>query len=99
MKAEVDFDVHAQMRDGTLLSANVYRPAGPGPWPTLLTRTPYGKDDNWITYLIDPVRAVRSGFMVVVQDTRARFASERECEPFPYASERPHHSLAWPPRL
>jgi putative CocE/NonD family hydrolase len=95
MKAAVDFDVHAQMRDGTLLSANVYRPAGPGPWPTLLTRTPYGKDDNWITYLIDPVRAVRSGFMVVVQDTRGRFASEGEWEPFRHEREDGYDSVEW----
>ena len=40
----VDFDVPARMRDGTTLRANVYRPAGEGKWPVLLTRLPYGKD-------------------------------------------------------
>jgi predicted acyl esterase len=40
----IDFDVPATMRDGTVLRANVIRPAGEGRWPVLLRRTPYGKD-------------------------------------------------------
>jgi predicted acyl esterase len=32
------------MRDGVILRADIYRPAGPGPFPTLVYRTPYGKD-------------------------------------------------------
>ncbi|HEY0584051.1 MAG TPA: CocE/NonD family hydrolase, partial [Chloroflexota bacterium] len=40
----VDFDVDVPMRDGTLLRANVYRPAQEGRWPVLLSRLPYGKD-------------------------------------------------------
>ena len=43
-KITVDFDVQASMRDGTILRANIYRPAGEGHWPVLLTRLPYGKD-------------------------------------------------------
>ena len=31
----VEFDVPARMRDGVTLRANVYRPSGDGPWPTL----------------------------------------------------------------
>src|SRR6476620_6499582 len=34
----------AVMRDGTKLAANVYKPAGAGPWPVVMTRTPYLKD-------------------------------------------------------
>ncbi len=40
----VEFDVPATMRDGTVLRANVFRPAGEGTYPVALTRTPYGKD-------------------------------------------------------
>ena len=29
--------------DGVRLSADVYRPPGPGPYPVLLMRTPYDK--------------------------------------------------------
>ena len=33
----VDFDVPATMRDGTVLRANIYRPAGEGRWPVAQT--------------------------------------------------------------
>ncbi|CAA9587690.1 MAG: hypothetical protein AVDCRST_MAG88-4241, partial [uncultured Thermomicrobiales bacterium] len=35
----VDRNVPVPMRDGTRLYADVYRPAGPGPYPALLQRT------------------------------------------------------------
>ena len=37
---QIEFDVAAEMRDGTVLRADVYRPAGTGPWPVLLSRLP-----------------------------------------------------------
>ena len=36
----------AVMRDGTKLAANVFKPAGAGPWPAVMTRTPYLKDGH-----------------------------------------------------
>src|SRR6266699_4801147 len=95
----IDFDVPARMRDGTVLRANVFRPKGPGPWSTLLARLPYGKDNNWIAYLMDPVQAARQGFMVVVQDCRGRFASEGEWQPFRYEREDGYDSVEWAARL
>eukprot|EP01041_Mallomonas_annulata_P040430 gene40430-64333_t len=32
------------LRDGVRLGANVFKPAGAGPWPVVLSRTPYLKD-------------------------------------------------------
>nr|WP_269066338.1 CocE/NonD family hydrolase [Streptomyces spinoverrucosus] len=40
---QIEFDVPANMRDGTVLRSDVYRPGGSGPWPVLLSRLPYGK--------------------------------------------------------
>ena len=40
----IDRDVMVPMRDGTRLRTDVYRPAGPGPFPVLLIRTPYHPD-------------------------------------------------------
>lgn len=97
--ATVEFDVPAPMRDGVTLRANVYRPAGDGPWPTLLTRTPYGKDDLDIVNWLDPVQASRQGFMVVVQDTRGRFASDGEWAPLQFEREDGYDSVEWAARL
>lgn len=77
----VDFDVPARMRDGTILRANVYRPMGEGQWPVLLTRLPYGKDFPLGSSTLDPAQAARRGYVVIVQDTRGRFASEGEWNP------------------
>jgi uncharacterized protein len=72
---EVQTDVPARMRDGVILRADIYRPAGPGPHPVLLTRTPYGK--TAMPMLAESARALaQHGFIVAVQDVRGRFASE-----------------------
>jgi putative CocE/NonD family hydrolase len=92
-------DVPARMRDGTVLKANVYRPHGRGPWPTLLARTPYGKDLAGATSWLDPVRAAREGFMAVVQDTRGRFASNGDWVPFRYEAQDGYDTVQWAARL
>lgn len=40
----IERDVPVEVRDGTVLRVNVFRPPGPGPFPTLLSAHPYGKD-------------------------------------------------------
>ena len=97
----VQLDVSARMRDGVTLRANVFRPDGPGHWPTLLARTPYDKDDHrqavWCG--LDPVQTARQGFLVVVQDTRGRFASEGEWDPFRFERPDGYDSVEWAARL
>ncbi|MBS1905275.1 MAG: CocE/NonD family hydrolase [Actinobacteria bacterium] len=39
-----EHDVEVPMRDGVVLRVNVYRPAGAGPFPVILSVHPYGKD-------------------------------------------------------
>ena len=66
------------MRDGVLLSANVFRPGGTGPYPTILIRTPYGKGDDWTP---NHQAFVEHGYAVVVQDVRGRYDSQGTFEP------------------
>ena len=54
-------EVETTMRDGVVLRADVYRPAGGGPWPVLLARTPYGKRDPGVLARLDPAAAARRG--------------------------------------
>jgi putative CocE/NonD family hydrolase len=95
----VELDVPARMRDGVTLRANVYRPEGDGPWPTLLTRTPYGKDEPDVLTWLDPLQTTRLGFVVVVQDTRGRFASEGDWSPLRYEREDGYDTVEWAARL
>jgi uncharacterized protein len=99
MTVTVEFDVPAQMRDGVTLKANVYRPEGEGPWPTLLTRTPYDKACPMNAATLDPVQAAREGFVVVVQDTRGRLTSEGEWMPLRFEREDGYDSVEWAARL
>ncbi|MDQ1033250.1 putative CocE/NonD family hydrolase [Streptomyces umbrinus] len=91
----IEFDVPAEMRDGTVLRADVYRPGGTGPWPALLARLPYGKQTPMMGVVLDPLAAARRGFMVVIQDTRGRFASEGEWEPWTYEGSDGYDTVRW----
>src|ERR687894_219423 len=73
----VEKNVGAEMRDGTVLRADVYRPAAEGRYPVLVQRTPYNKEMWPLTAVtLDPVRAAAAGFVVVIQDVRGRWASD-----------------------
>ncbi len=95
MEVLVEHDVPATMRDGTTLMANVYRPAEGDPHPVLLTRTPYGKDAGFDATYLDPVRAARDGYVVVVQDVRGRYASEGRFVPFFNEYEDGYDTVEW----
>ena len=95
----VDFDVPASMRDGTVLRSNVYRPAGDGQWPVLLTRLPYGKDFPIGTAVMDPAQVARRGYVVIVQDTRGRLTSEGEWNPFHNEDQDGFDTVEWAARL
>ncbi|HJT58670.1 MAG TPA: CocE/NonD family hydrolase, partial [Ktedonobacteraceae bacterium] len=95
----VDFDVPATMRDGTVLRSNVYRPAGEGQWPVLLTRLPYGKDFPIGTAILDPAQVARRGYVVIVQDTRGRVTSEGEWNPFHNEDEDGFDTIEWASKL
>ncbi len=92
---QTEFDVPVTMRDDTILRANIYRPAGAGRWPVLLTRLPYGKDLPLATASFDPVQGARRGYVVVVQDTRGRFKSDGDWYPFAAEREDGYDTVEW----
>ncbi len=74
-------DQGVRMRDGVILSCDLYRPsrdgvALPGPFPALLERTPYGKRRAVLQQAGEYY--ARAGYVVVMQDVRGRFASDGE---------------------
>lgn len=91
----VELDVPMQLRDGVTLRANIYRPAGEGRWPVLLTRLPYGKDLPIGSALLDPVQAARRGYVVIVQDTRGTGVSAGEWYPFVHEAQDGVDTIAW----
>jgi len=59
-----------RLADGTALNADVYAPAAPGRYPTLLMRLPYGTEIASSVVLRHPSWYATQGFCVVVQDVR-----------------------------
>lgn len=95
----VEIDAEAMMRDGKILRADVYRPPGDGPWPVLLARCPYDKQDPGILARLDPPRAARRGYLVVVQDTRGRYGSQGTWEPLVREYDDGYDTVRWAARL
>jgi len=73
-------DVKVPMRDGVRLSADLYLPDAPGPFPTVLMRTPY--DNNTVANIEKGRRLANAGYAAVIQDCRGRFDSEGNYYPF-----------------
>ena len=92
----VEKNVAVPMRDGVVLRADVYRPAAPGRFPTLVYRTPYGKDDL-VASGSEPtvVRAARAGYAVVVQDVRGRYHSDGEFRPYQQEGKDGYDTIEW----
>ena len=92
-------NVPCRMRDGVTLYADVYRPAGEGPFPVILMRLPYDKTQaENITYS-HPSWYAQRGYMVVVQDVRGYWASEGEFTPFLNEAEDGYDTIEWAARL
>src|SRR5258708_39710954 len=72
----VQRDVLMPMRDGTRLAGDLYLPASPGAWPTLVERTPYSKASLSEIGVSSPEFFASRGYAVLIQDTRGRFKSE-----------------------
>ena len=87
MSVVIERNVAAKMRDGTILRADIYRPAEPGRYPVLVSRTPYNKQLMSVASLdFDPVRGAEAGYVIVIQDVRGRWASDGDVF-FPYRDE------------
>ena len=76
---DVERDVGVEMRDGTVLRADVYRPDAPGRYPVLVQRTPYSKDSE--NCVEQGHRLAERGYVVVQQDVRGRYRSDGEFQP------------------
>jgi hypothetical protein len=94
------------MRDGVRLATDVYLPPGCGPFPTLLERTPYGRNAQARRErtAADPRPALRGevaarfahrGYAVVVQDCRGRFDSEGRFTKYLGEAKDGADTMAW----
>lgn len=69
----------AVMRDGVRLSVDVFRPKAEGRFPAILIITPYSNNPG---YQARGTWFAKRGYVVAVADSRGRFDSEGEWDPF-----------------
>ena len=92
--ALAEYDVAVPMRDGVVLRADVHRPRAAGPFPVLVYRTPYGKDEAVRDYTTVQ-RAVARGYAVVVQDVRGRYRSAGTFEAYRQEGPDGYDTIEW----
>jgi len=88
----IEHNVAMPMRDGTLLRADIYRPAQGTPFPALLVRTPYGEPSVRTAPVLP---AIDAGFAVVLQYCRGTGTSDGDFTPFESESDDGVDSIEW----
>ena len=88
-------DVPAALSDGTVLRADIWRPAAGDPVPAVLVRTPYGKERAVPSGVLDPATAVSAGFAVVIQDVRGTGTSGGSFEPYVHEADDGFDTIEW----
>jgi uncharacterized protein len=93
----VERELMVTTRDGVRLATDVYRPEGPGPFPTLVYRIRGSRSAAFIVglLLLNPLEAVRRGYAVVVQEVRGRAGSESRWHPFVHERKDGEDCLEW----
>ena len=90
-------DVAVPMRDGVVLRADVVLPNATGRFPTLVYRTPYGKQfalKEGSTF----EKAAARGYAVVIQDVRGRYASDGDFSPYQNEGHDGYDTIEWAAR-
>jgi uncharacterized protein len=89
----VQYNVQMAMRDGTWLSADIYRPAGTNPCAAVLIRTCYTKAQG--RHAQRAPDWVKAGYVYVVQDVRGRGDSDGSFYPFVHETEDGSDTIDW----
>ncbi len=97
LKEVVKTDAVVPMRDGVLLRADILLPEQGGPFPVLVYRTPYGKQNARMEYKTFE-RAVQRGYAVVIQDVRGRYRSDGEFRPYENEGRDGFDTIEWAAR-
>jgi uncharacterized protein len=89
-KVKAEFDIKVSMRDGVLLSTDVYRPDTAGTFPVILMRTPYNNFDPETGYYF-----ASRGYAVVFQDVRGKCDSDGSFHPFVNEARDGYDTQTW----
>ena len=88
----------APMRDGVRLATEVYLPAGTGPFPVILQRTPYNRRSPSPGSNCDAAVGryfAERGYALLNQDTRGRYRSEGEFDAMRQEAADGYDAVEW----
>ncbi|HRJ50878.1 MAG TPA: CocE/NonD family hydrolase, partial [Phycisphaerales bacterium] len=91
----VEYHRPVPMRDGVRLSATIYRPAAPGRYPVILSRTPYVKASVGQAGVDRRLKFVRAGYAWADVDVRGRGDSDGSFRPFFQEGEDGYDTIEW----
>jgi len=94
-RVAIEQSAKVKMRDGVLLSANIYRPISDEKFPVLLERTPYNRAGE--AAIANELAS--HGYVVVIQDTRGRYESGGDFYPFRDESSDGYDTVEWAAQL
>ncbi len=89
-RVKASFDIKVPMRDGVLLSTDVYRPDTSGTFPVLLLRTPYDNFSPELGYYF-----ASRGYAVVLQDVRGKCDSDGSFYPLVNEAKDGYDAQTW----
>jgi putative CocE/NonD family hydrolase len=90
-------DVAVPMRDDVVLRADIVLPSATGRFPTLVYRTPYGKQfalKEGSTF----EKVAARGYAIVIQDVRGRYASDGDFSPYQNEGRDGYDTIEWAAR-
>ncbi|KEO81574.1 CocE/NonD family hydrolase [Tumebacillus flagellatus] len=93
MKTRTQWGIRIPMRDGITLSADLYLPELEGSYPTIISRTPYGKNND-ITIANSRYYASH-GYSVLVVDVRGRGDSDGVFVPYRNEGVDGYDTIEW----
>ncbi len=89
----MQYDVRVPMKDGTTLSADIYRPRGTAKVPTILVRTPY--DNGTAAFVAAGKLWAGRGYAYVTQDVRGRGESDGTFYPLVTEADDGYDTIEW----
>ena len=92
----IDTALAVPMRDGVVLRADLYRPAGEGRFPTLVHRTQKSRGELTPDPLV--TKAVQRGYAVLLQDVRGRYGSDGTFDPYRQEGRDGYDTIEWAAR-
>src|SRR5207302_11203548 len=87
------YNTPVPLQDGTRLATDIYLPETDAPHPTVLGRTPYGKNNPCYRKLIDDWNS--RGYALAIQDVRGRGDSDGSFVPYRNESRDGADTVQW----